>query len=170
MKKIALLFVVLAFAACSSDGDKKPDVAKEDAPAKKQELKTGNLICPQVAILTEGQQVMDFGGEKPDPAQLVSIGRMKNVEGDCGYRADGIDIKFTLHMMAKRGPRLGGDSIDLPYFIATVDPAEHVLSRQVMTAHFKFSDDAADDDENLHVFIPLAKQEQLAGPDNRVLM
>lgn len=169
-KKLALLLATLAFAACSSDGDKKPDVVKEDPPPKKQEVKTDNLICPQVAILEEGQQVADFGGEKSDPSQLVATARMKNVEGDCGYRKDGIDIKYTLNMMARRGPRLGGDSIDFPYFIAVVNPSEQVLSRQVVTAHFKFSDDTIDTSEPLHVFIPLARDAQIAGPDYRVLM
>jgi hypothetical protein len=97
---------------------------------------------------------------------------MKSITGDCSYHKDGIDIAFTLHMASRKGPRLGGDQVSFPYFIVIVDPAENILSRQVMTAHFKFSglDKVSVDEEPLHVFIPLSQTAMLAGPDYRVFV
>lgn len=173
MKKYGILFAFfLTLAACASDSDKKNTPTE---PAK-PEIKTDNLICPQVAILQEAQEVMDYGGEKANPAQLVAKARLKSVEGDCAYRTkdnkSGIDIKFTLHEVAERGSRLGGDQVTFPYFIAIADPDDNVIDRQVMTAQitFKGDDKVTEQDEHLHVFIPLKPDVLLAGPSYRVLI
>ncbi|MDR3424477.1 MAG: hypothetical protein P4M13_05290 [Alphaproteobacteria bacterium] len=175
MKKYGILLALfLALAACA-DSDKSP---AKDQPAM-PEIKTDNLICPQVAILQEAQETFDYGGEKPDPAQLIAKARLKKIDGDCAYRADdkdgkksGIDISFTLQEAAARGPRLEGAQASFPYFVAVVDPADNILSRQTLTAQFKFSgsDQVTVSSDPLHVFIPLSPQELLAGPDYRVLV
>ncbi len=183
MKKRLVIISLLALAACGSDntsGDKSTDSDKSSkhAAPKESDTVTKNLICPQVAILQAGEEVMDYGDEKPDPSQLVAKARMKNLEGDCGYRTgtkdgkDGIDINFTLHMRAEKGAHLGGAQTSFPYFIAIVDPSENIISRQVMTAQFHFSglDKVAVDDEPLHVFVPLPEKAMLSGPDYRVLV
>lgn len=172
MKKFALLALVLTLAACA--GDDKPDEAKKaenEAKTAAPKIKTDDLICPQVAILQEAEEISDYGGEEPDPSQLVAKARMVSIAGDCSYRKDGIDISFSLHLTARRGPRLGGEQVSFPYFVAIVDPAENIPSRQVVTAQFKFSglDKTAEDDEALHVFIPLPQKDQLSGPNYRVL-
>ena len=173
MKNFILLFVLLSLAACA---DSKKSVPPEDAPPPPPEIKTENLICPQVAILKEADEVMDYGGEQPDPAQLVAKARMKNIEGDCAYRKGdkkaGIDIAFTLQTVSARGPRLGGSQVSFPYFIAIVDPAENILSRQLMTVQFKFygNNKVTESSEPLHVFIPMPETALTAGPDYRVLI
>jgi acetylornithine/N-succinyldiaminopimelate aminotransferase len=140
------------------------------AKPAKVENKTNELICPQVAILQPAQEIFDYGGENPDPAQLVARVKMQSIEGDCGYQKNGIDINFTLHLSALRGPRLGGDKFSMPFFIAIVDPSENIISRQTVTAQFHFAGSkTAMDDEALHVFIPLPEKDQLGGPDYRVL-
>jgi hypothetical protein len=174
MKKFGILFALLVLAACA-DSDKS---APKDTPPAKPELKTENMICPQVAILKQADEAFDYGGEKPDAAQLVAKARLKAIAGDCAYRKDdeekgsGIDIAFTLQEVAARGPRLGGDQIGFSYFIAVVNPAENILNRQIMTAQFKFSGDSkvAETNEPLHVFIPLPETSLAAGPDYRVLI
>jgi hypothetical protein len=173
MKKFSALVLLLALAACA--GSDKPEESKKEVAETKpaaQKIKTDNLICPQVAILQEAEEVSDYGGEEPDPAQLVAKARMKSIDGDCGYRKDGIDITFTLHMAAARGPRLGGAQVSLPYFIVVVDPAENILNRQIVTASFQFTGSAAiiDSLEPLHVFIPLPETALQAGPYYRVLV
>jgi hypothetical protein len=178
MKKAALLWIAfapfLALAACSSTDDGVDKIKAGDKPekAKIKEINTDNLICPQVAILREAQKVYDFAGENPDPAQFVALAQMKSVEGDCGYKEGGIDISFKIHMSSTRGKRLGGGQIDFPYFVAIIDPAENIVRRQVVTAHFQFegSDRNADHDEALHVFVPVAKENIQSGPDYRVLV
>ena len=183
MNKLAILFAILALAACASDDKAEKKESKRDEKPPVAKLKVEDLICPQVAVLQEAQEMFDYGGEKPDPAQLVAKARMRKIDGDCAYRKsdddkkgdtnkDGIDIAFTLHLEAARGPRLGGSQASFPYFIAVVDPAEKILSRQVITAQFKFSgsDKVSGDDEKMHVFIPLPGSAQQVGPDYRVLV
>jgi hypothetical protein len=173
MKKFGSLFILLALVACSSD---KPEPPKDASP--EPEIKTENLICPQVAIIKEADEVFDYGGaEKPDADQLVSKARLKAISGDCAYRKgdekeSGIDIAFTLNAAAARGPRLGGNEVSFPYFIAVVDPAENILSRQVVTAQFKFSGEnkVTETYDPLHVFIPMPEKDLTSGPDYRVLI
>jgi hypothetical protein len=174
-RQFAGLLVFMVLAACA-DSD-KAGTPKEAPPPKPAEIKTEGLICPQVAILREAEEQFDYGGDKPDASQLVAKARLRKVEGDCGYRNDkeketGVDISFTLQALAARGPRLGGNQVNFPYFIAVVDPADSVLSRQVMTAQFKFSDDkkVAELYEPLHVFIPVPLKSLPSGPDYRVLI
>ena len=171
MKKFGALLLLLALVACGGDkGDdaKKPDAEKKEAPPK---INTADLICPQVAIVQELQERHDYGGEEAAPDQLVAKARMKSIEGDCSYHPDGIDILFTLHLAAARGPRLGGNHTSFPYFVAIVDPSENIVSRQTVTAQFKFhdKDKVSEDDEAMHVFIPLPQAAQLGGPNYRVL-
>ena len=174
MKKFGILFLIMALAACAG-ADKSAASKDTDAVPVKAEthrLKIADLICPQTAILGHAQKVSDYGGEAPDPAQLVAEARMTAVKGDCAYRKDGIDIAFTLHLQAARGKRLGGGQVGLPIFIAVVDPAEKILNKQILTAQFKFSgaDKITDIDEPLHVFIPLSEVALQSGPDYRVLV
>ena len=109
MKKIGVLLLAMTLAACADSGD-KPVAPKDEVSAKpaKQQSKTENLICPQTAILEQAEKMFDYGGETPDPSQLVAEARMTAVKGDCAYRKDGIDIAFTLHMQAARGKKLSG--------------------------------------------------------------
>jgi hypothetical protein len=169
----AILCFLLALTSCA-DGEDKP-VAPHEEPAAKvaaPKVKTADLICPQTAILRQAEKVSDYGGEAPDPSQVVAEARMTHIEGDCAYRKDGIDIAFALHMQAARGKRLGGSQTSFPIFVAVVDPADTVLNQQVITAQFEFSGAkrVAELDQNLHVFIPLAESALQAGPDYRVLV
>jgi hypothetical protein len=170
--------------ACGSSDDKDKPVStnqdKEDAKEKsKEEAKKAAEkkilpICPQVAIIRELDDMHDYGTEKPSADQLVSEARMENVEGDCAYQENGIDITFDLNFIAGRGPRMGGNHASFPYFIAVVDPEENVLNKDKMTAEFKFSDDKdkkiVDQTEPLHVFIPLPQDKRDTGPGYQVLL
>jgi hypothetical protein len=174
MKKFLGLCLLLAFAACASDDKAEPS---KDATPPAPEVKTENLICPQVAILKEADEAFDFGRENHDDANLVAKARLKGISGDCAYRKDekkptGIDISFTLNAVAARGPRLGGNQTSFPYFIAVVDPSDAVLSRQIVTAEFKFSGERvfAEMYDPLHVFIPIPTKDLTFGPDYRVLI
>ncbi len=172
MKKFACLSVFLALLGCADGEEKELD----STPPPQAEIRTERLICPQVAILREAESVVDYGGEQASEDQVVAKARLAKIDGDCAYRKDedkpsGIDIQFKLKATALRGPRLGGDSVSFPYFIAVVDPSDKVLSREVVTAKFRFSgsDAGAEIDESLHVFIPMPVMALNAGPDYRVL-
>jgi hypothetical protein len=172
MKKFGSLIFLLILAACASGNDEAPP---KDEPPPEPEIRTEHLICPQVAILRQAEEVFDYAGEPPAADQLVAKAKLDKIEGDCAYRKDddnsGIDIAFTLHGVAARGPRLGGEKVSFPYFIAVVDPADKVVSREVVTAHYNFGEGkVAEISEPLHVFIPMPVAQLGSGPAYRVLI
>jgi hypothetical protein len=141
IRSIALLMLPFALAACA---DKKEDVK----PVR---------LCPQVAILRELERAKDFGSSTPDPGELVAVAAMKNVEGGCEYNETGADVRFTLNMIASRGPRLGGDRVAFPFFVSLIGPDDKIVRKELMTANFTFGsgDKRAEDHEDLHVFVPV---------------
>lgn len=183
MKKACALLALLLlmnFAACASKEDQKADEEKEQAEQDKKEAEAKKaadnykptLICPQVAIIRELETARDFGVEKPAAGQLVAAARMQDISGDCGYQDGGIDIAFRVNFTAAKGPRLGGDRAEFPYFVAVLDPNGAILNKDQMTESFRFKDDPkpVERSEPMHVFIPLTKEQKQTGPNYRVLV
>lgn len=183
MKKHLLAFLLLMLlpvfmAACSSADDQATEnelKAKREEEAKAAGAPKKELpICPQVAIVHELDTFRDYGAEKPDPAEAVAAARMQNIDGDCAYPNDGgIDIAFDLKLVAERGPRLGGNHFEFPFFIAIVDPDGNIIDKNQLSTRFKFSDDTKEVEnktESLHVVIPLDKKDRDMGPRYRVLV
>ena len=167
---IAFSLIVLLLGGCSTlfgDDDAK---AKKDEP-KEAKAKPVTPICPQVAIIRQLETLRDYGGEQPDPAQLVTTAKMTQIVGDCDYTKTGVDISYTLDMVAGRGPRLGGRHIDVPFFVAVVDPANAILTKDKLSAAIDFPENSrfAPHTEKLHVFIPLSDKQRDTGPFYRVL-
>lgn len=163
---------LLALTACASDDKAAAGKTDKDKAGQTEAVQDQpKPICPQVAIIHELENIRDYGTEKPDPSQLVGEARLQSLNGDCEYEDNGIDITFTIAGIAARGPRLGGDQVGFPFFVAVVDPDGKILNKDQMTADFKFSDGAriATANEPLHVFIPLPKDKDETGPNYRVL-
>ena len=173
------LLILAVLGSCASKKEEEDQEAKDEATKEEKttEAKAAtdtykpHLICPQVAIIHELEMVKDYGVEKPTAEQLVAAARMKSIEGTCSYHDDGIDIEFTLNLAAAKGPRLGGNQVDFPYFVAVVGPDQTILNKNQMSVEFKFKGDEkiATHEEPLHVFIPLPKDKNAAGPNYRVL-
>ncbi len=165
----------LALAACASD-EEKPEAEPEAPP--KAEIKTKNLICPQVAVVKEADEAVDYANGEADPAKLIAKARLTGIEGDCGYRTgdadeSGIDISFTLKSMAMRGPKLPeSNKVSFPFFVAVLDPSDNIVTRQTLSAGYRFpgDDKLREQSEQLHVFIPMPEEKLIAGPDYRVLV
>ena len=134
-------FMMLAVSGCSLLGD------------------TVDRGCPQTAIIRELERVKDYGNDTPEDANLVATSFMKTVQGQCISSDKGVDVNFQLTLLAGRGPRLGSDHFSFPYFISVVDSNRQILSKEMLTAEFKFGDEKkiTTDTEALHVFIPLDK-------------
>jgi len=178
MKKFGLLMVFLAMAACASDEDVAVPEAEPEAPPK-QEIKTQNLICPQVAVVKEAEEAADYQNGEADPAKLIAKAKMTGIDGDCGYRKgdldeSGIDIAFTLKSVAMRGPKLDKEKakISFPFFVAVLDQSDQIVNRQTLTEKYRFSGDekVKEQSEQLHIFIPMPEENLTAGPDYRVLI
>lgn len=143
--RLFLTVCLLPFlAACASD--------------EKKETPRG---CPQVAILRALDTIEDYGSDTVDPSNLVATGKMNKVEGRCAYEEKGVDVAFGLEMSAEKGPRLGGNKISFPFFVSVLKPDDSVVGKELMTVEFTFADGAktATYDQPLHVFLPLAEDE-----------
>jgi hypothetical protein len=153
--------VILSLAACSHEKPK--------------------FICPQTAIIHDLERVNDYGREEhPGPDDLVAGATLKSLSGDCTYEPGdkdkandpdrGMSVDFTLKASALRGPHMGSGEVVFPYFIAIVDPDQKVIGKELQTLSFKFSSDLlqAENEEELHVFLPL--QSEKDAQDYRVLV
>ena len=118
-------------------------------------------ICPQVAAVRDLAQVVDFGrDDTPGFSRLVAAGKIGSIEGDCAFRRTSIDVDAELHLTARRGPGLGGDRVEFPYFVAVVGPGDTPVSKQSLTAVFRFGaqDVEAESVEKIHIVIPTSGQ------------
>lgn len=170
------LLVVMAsllLVSCGSDEPAKQDEAKAEEKAAEHKDAASSLtpICPQVAVVRGLDVVRDYGGENPDPKQLVTAAKLLGIEGDCEYTDEGVDVAFHLNMAALRGPRLGGLQTSFPVFIAVLDPGGDVLNKNQITVGFSFASDSetVNRAEALHVFIPLPRDKRVTGPSYKIL-
>ncbi len=179
MKKFGFLMIFLTMAACASGEDVSVPEAEPEAPPAKLEIKTQNLICPQVAIVKEAEEILDFENGEAVPAKLIAKAKMTGIDGDCAYRKgdieeSGIDIAFTLKSIVMRGPKLDKDKakISFPFFVAVLDQSDNIVNRQTLTEKYRFSGDekVKEQSEQLHIFIPLLEENLTVGPDYRVLI
>jgi len=138
-----LCIALLALAACANTSE---------APVRK---------CPQVAILRPLERVEDYGNDTVDSSTLVAVAVMQSLSGKCAYESNGVDLNFTLSMKAEKGPNLGGNRISFPYSVSVITPDDKIIAKDMMTATFTFDDKTklATTEEPLHVFLPLAKDE-----------
>jgi|GEM_PF-976883 len=150
---LGVLWLVLSLTACSSDKEKKAE-----------------RLCPQTAIIRELEHVMDYGVETPDSKTLVATALMKKVTGRCEYTDTGVDVGFELIVAAGKGPRLGGDKVNFPFFVSILTPEQKIVAKEQMTAEFSFSGSSkvTEQIEQLHVFIPMDKDAD--GTNYQVLM
>jgi hypothetical protein len=128
------------------------------------------FLCPQVASLRELDRMEDHGREQPLETTLVAVATMKKIEGSCTYQSDGVEVLFDLTMEAKKGPRLGGETANFPFFVSLVSPDDEVLSKETMTESFTFTEgkEQIEQIEPLRVFIPLSETEDAS--NYRVLL
>lgn len=145
-----LLLGCAALAGCASND-------KEKEPPR---------LCPQTAIVRDLQQVFDYGGNEPNEKELVAVAALRDLKGDCSYNDKGADVKFTLYLAAAKGPRLGGNQISLPFFVALLNPAGEIVQKNMLTTTFTFSgsDKRTEKEEEMHVFIPLPDVKTSAEP------
>ena len=169
----SMLLLTLAGCGWFNDDKKGPEAdPKTEHGPKGQFSQQPAPICPQVAIVRALADIYDYGVEKPSPSELVAGSHMETVSGDCSYIDGGVDVTFNLSIVTARGPRLGGEYVSFPYFVAIVDPNENIIDKQRLTAEITLNSKTptTTQDENLHVFIPLPKDNKRLGSSYRVLM
>lgn len=137
MRRYGLILLLPLLAACSST---------KEQPA-----------CPAVAVVHDLQQYADFGrSEKPVRAEFVAAARLDGVQGDCRSEDKVIAANIDIAMRAFRGPRLGGDRAEFPYFVAVLDRDDHVVAKQNLSVTFSLTqeDKMVEKTELVRVNIP----------------
>lgn len=146
MKRLGLLLVVPLLAACTSSREQQS--------------------CPAVGILRDLQQYADFGrAEKPSRAEFVAAARLDGVQADCRTEEKGTVVNVDVAMRAFRGPRLGGDRVEFPYFIAVLDRDGRILAKQNLSVAFSLTeqDKMVEKTELVRVTLPAGGTKHEAG-------
>lgn len=154
--KAKTLFLLLPLLAAGCAGDKGSGAARS---------------CPQAAAVRDLVQLADFGrAEKPSQAEFVAAGRIESVQSVCAFEDDAIAVDIDIGMRLFRGARLGGDQIELPYFVAVLGPGNTVVSKENLSVAFSLGSgaQAVEQTEKVRVVIPNPRQRD--GREWRVLL
>ena len=134
-----VVFAPLLLTACASDNTKTAS------------------SCPQTVVVRELDRMSDYGTETPEPQNLLAHAEITGLGNKkCTFDEDGVNLHFDLAMKAERGPRLQGDSINFPFFVAIVRPDHTILTKKRLAAAFTFHGQgaSAEPTENLHILLP----------------
>lgn len=96
--------------------------------------------CPSVALVDGASRSVARAAEGPDGAGNVRyVAALTELASGCRYVDGGLEINLRFNVIAERGPALEGDVVNLPYFAATVDPSQRILSKQMFEAEIRFA-------------------------------
>lgn len=88
--------------------------------------------CPRPAILDGAQTLERRTG--PGPAELAWRATMTGFSGGCRYDGDGVALQLAIDLAIVPGPGgRGGAPVEVPWFVAVVDPAGTVIDKQTFT-------------------------------------
>jgi len=90
--------------------------------------------CPRPAILDGAQTLERRTG--PGPADFAWRATLTGIGGGCRYDSEGVQLRYTLDLAIVPGPRGGAGRdgpLELPWFVAVVDPSGAVIDKQTFT-------------------------------------
>ncbi len=122
--------------------------------------------CPRVSILKEARLLTLYGDGPGRNAEDIAFElELRNVASDCDYDLDdsggGVEVTFSLPILATRGPAAGSDRVSAPFFVALADPSRKIIAKEVFTAEIAFEADSASARtvEEMEQWIPLGPGE-----------
>ena len=131
--------------------------------------------CPRAKILSDARTVQLYrDGEGRDPTDLKYEVAITSLTGKCEYDFDDgratITAVFTLGVEARRGPAGDSDTVEVPYFVAVVDPERNIRAKQIFkpTLTFEASGIRTGTLEEVEQIIPVATG--YAGPDYEIFV
>ncbi len=96
--------------------------------------------CPGALILQGAERTAAYAdGAAATPAAQRYLAMVTNLRSACRYDEAGVDVDLAFDLIVERGPALGGDAVELTYFIATIGPGEAILDKQLLTSEIAFS-------------------------------
>ncbi len=88
--------------------------------------------CPQAQIAVPADRV-SFKG--PDDS-LRYIAAITDLQSDCRIEADGVEVDLAFALRAEKGPGFADDPVAVSYFVATLDPAQQIIGKQIFASRF----------------------------------
>ena len=101
--------------------------------------------CPRAAIVDAAKRATYYGeGAGRDLTDVAFEVGLTSLVGTCEYDIDEgvvhLQSILTLGIEARRGPAGVADEIEVPYFVAIVDPAQRILAKQVFPTTLVFAE------------------------------
>ncbi len=131
--------------------------------------------CPRAAIVDEAKAAPYYrAGKGRDITDIAFEVGILSLSGICEYdESDGrtrLGSVLTIGIAAKRGPASEGESVEVPYFVAVVDPTGHILAKEVFRPRLVFEESGikAQLIEEVEQIIPVGPL--FAGPDYQILV
>jgi hypothetical protein len=89
--------------------------------------------CPQAQIAAPADRI----GNNNAAGELRYVATLARIESDCRWAEDeGIELNLAVAFEAERAAAFDGAPIELAYFVATVDPGQQIIGKQVFVASF----------------------------------
>jgi hypothetical protein len=86
--------------------------------------------CPSAIILQPLKNTAVFGpGPERRPDNVAFYGLLDEVDSKCSYSGGAVLMQLDVIVIAQRGPRASGDSVDFDYFVAVTGPQQTILSK-----------------------------------------
>jgi len=131
LQVLALFALPLALAGCMRLGERlgfrEPMVLTVE----------GGPVCPSTAVLSDAVTVTKLRpgvpATPPNPANVILTAEMSQAQLECQYDAEmnAVTISINFAVRATRGAAASGDDPELDYFIAMVDAAGNVLTKNI---------------------------------------
>lgn len=131
--------------------------------------------CPRAAIVDEAKAAAYYregaGRDITDVAFEVAI---PSLTGVCEYDFDEgratVSSVLTIGIEAKRGPAGDSDAVEVPYFVAVVDPDRRILAKEVFRPRLSFAESGirAQTVEEIEQIIPIGAD--YVGEDYEILV
>lgn len=100
------------------------------------------IACPTPGLLRDGADLTRYRpGAVQDLTTLDFDARLTGLSGECraGRRNESVEMLLNAGFSVERGVAASGRSVDLPWFVAVLDPDGGVLSRQAFTERVAFN-------------------------------
>lgn len=91
--------------------------------------------------LIGADRVSSYRSAEQRVEDLRFFAAINEVRSRCRTNGDDLEVDIAFEIVAERGPALAPDSLELAYFVATLDPAERLLAKQVFPAELRFGAD-----------------------------
>jgi hypothetical protein len=95
--------------------------------------------CPKFVILGDADHATIFQGEGRDVTDILYKSKLEAVDGSCKHKGTSqLNIEVKAHLSAELGLAAKSETVEIPVFVAVIDPEQLVVTKETATATLKF--------------------------------